>query len=151
MLQESDRKWQKRESGWCSGLGVGFRSGRARLKSPLNHNASWVTLGQYSLSASPISKDCCEDKKRKGTMYAALSSLVSPELLSSLAPGSKPEMTFWLLMEACRGLLRSVEAQDGLQLCLEASNLEGSTQDPPDFGLQSIKWVTINYSRNPGL
>lgn len=67
-------QWQGQDvdlSGWCSGSGVGLKPGRSRFKSLLDHKASWLTLDQLlslCLSASLTLQDCCENKKRGGTL-----------------------------------------------------------------------------------
>lgn len=53
---------------------IGLGTGRPWFKSPVSHETLWVILWQ-SLSLSLTSKGCCEDMRRGGIMYTALSFL----------------------------------------------------------------------------
>lgn len=68
--------------------------------------------------------------------------------------GSEKKVTFQLILESCRGLLRLLEARYGLLLCPKSSNLEpaklkgrweSQAQDPPDFRLCLTKWVYTHF------
>lgn len=63
-------------------------------------------------------------------------------------PESKPEGTFRLLLEACRGLLRCVDAQYSCQLRPEGG-WEAPIQDPQDTAPQPTMWVATSSLRNP--